>query len=1351
MSHVHSRVVISQCVLLCLCFCMLGTNTILNNIRASKNQHIPPNTFLLKEKNVSPQARALFPPQDTPRPVQYPKASLEAPLNDSAFTLIDHPEASVKVLVGIFCNAQRYDEDRKLRDAYRTTLKKFAIRYKFFFGSLPENDIMLENNIHRDLLVGDFAENVNEGKSLRWFQYASTREPVDYVIKMDQDTVVDWAKLLSLLELNANPPVYFGNRVVSWGLDLSVSPVPSVAAPSNQCQIFGRDGCWFYMSGGFYGLSFDLVLQVSNCPFAMQNTGAPEDAVTGTWLLNCAANVHTLDIPFGFAHYHYYLDKSDMAHKIMQQSLRPSPKTGSGTVTAFLAGRLGNHLFIAASSFGVALSKGAQWCIPNLEGSMLEKAVIFHVPPGNCNPEGVDVMDENGGFLVFHPGMMHGSQSVLIRTYLQSFRYFTASGLPFELRTMGYGEQWVKDRGVRIGIHVRRTDQFAGHGAKDPGIDYFAAALHMLQYSGSHAVVCTDDPEWIRSHALFDGMHLCNGSPEEDMGVLASCPDLIMSVGTFGWWAGYLRSFKGRTIYYPTPFLRELDYHEHFPAHWTPVSDHDIEQFRFTHQTCNVTLVTSYFAINSKHSVDEYKQWMPNMLSLDACMAVYAPGAWKDEILGHRRGRPTHFVPVELNDAALRLNRTEAFWASQVGLDVEAHLHKGWELYWVWALKAVFLRDEVLKNVFKSSHFFWMDIGCMRDGKYSGRALQSVPPQVEDHPSSVFFTKVPLSPAGDYSLAGAMWGGSASAVLRFHDAYFRVFNARADQGAFVGKDQTLFDLACLQNAGLCVQIQPDASVYDIWFFTLPFLLGDVPDNIPTLMTPEPSVERVLITTMLTDSVDSYHRGALALMSSIRKDLSFMTQSRQFDFCILELDYKPIQDPGIRQALEYAGWTLKTVPHIPPRAGTDTFPRFIDQFSKLNVWNMIQYDRILYMDSDCLVVGTLEELLSIELGDSLWVTRDISGGRWVSGFNMGVFMIRPSQQEFHRLIRDKDDPSVVFDTMMSEQGFLNVVYANRWRDFGFRNNANLAAFSDDHDLWVKQEEAGLNIIHYTMSKPWGCEDRYAQVCQSWNHFSSVAARGPEFYTTLVTALYDIKRHDRAFEDYRSWTAQTLEIRMPMIVFSAPEDLTWIREARERALSGSFIPTLYVPEREIPLANLVQDVKTILSDMQLANSHNGAIEWLNELYIPLQFSKAVWLQKAMETNPFKSSNFFWIDAGLSRFFQDGQPQSRFRLLERANLSADRIYVTATEYFQDLDSKTPDEIIGTQRNYLMGTVFGGNAGPLLKVCNELVDVLRSDMIQQNRLDNEQIGLSVVYLKHKDLFEPLDAAGMGCHVVCK
>ena len=248
-----------------------------------------------------------------------------------------------------------------------------------------------------------------------------------------------------------------------------------------------------------------------------------------------------------------------------------------------------------------------------------------------------------------------------------------------------------------------------------------------------------------------------------------------------------------------------------------------------------------------------------------------------------------------------------------------------------------------------------------------------------------------------------------------------------------------------------------------------------------------SIPRILVATMLTDDAYLYGKGAKMLIRSI-KSRSLLPKG--VDFKILELDSKPVDD-DLRAMLNQAGWTFVRKPRIPPRNEARTFGRFRDQFSKLHFWNMTEYDRILYFDSDCLVVGSIDDLLKMNIsGKPLWATRDTRGpgapnGGWVDGFNMGVFMIEPSSEEYTRLLHAKEDTNIGFDNGSAEQGFLNVIYKDLWGEIGFGNNANLAVYVADRSYW-DQRNSSINVVHYTMQKPWSCGRPFEPICSFWKY-------------------------------------------------------------------------------------------------------------------------------------------------------------------------------------------------------------------------------------------------------------------------
>jgi len=115
------------------------------------------------------------------------------------------------------------------------------------------------------------------------------------------------------------------------------------------------------------------------------------------------------------------------------------------------------------------------------------------------------------------------------------------------------------------------------------------------------------------------------------------------------------------------------------------------------------------------------------------------------------------------------------------------------------------------------------------------------------------------------------------------------------------------------------------------------------------------------------------------------------------------------------------------------------------------------------------------------------TMDLRETGWQKAFNMGVFLVKPNQTEFKRLIKLKNDSNFQYEMIMSEQGFLNVVYRNLWYEIGFENNANLAVYTAKRDFWDGKANF-INIIHYTIEKPWACSDVYKAPCDFWRQSS-----------------------------------------------------------------------------------------------------------------------------------------------------------------------------------------------------------------------------------------------------------------------
>lgn len=236
----------------------------------------------------------------------------------------------------------------------------------------------------------------------------------------------------------------------------------------------------------------------------------------------------------------------------------------------------------------------------------------------------------------------------------------------------------------------------------------------------------------------------------------------------------------------------------------------------------------------------------------------------------------------------------------------------------------------------------------------------------------------------------------------------------------------------------------------------------------------PTDNRFAMFTFLTDTVEKasstdrnltyaeYTYGAAALIKSIQEHAGI----HKVDTVLLEIPTRRLPDAD-RSWLKQLGWNICTV--SPIRAKHTPFGRFIDQFNKFHIWSFVEYDKIVYLDSDTLVTGTLDGLLERNLTDGkrIAVTQDFFGTRFVETFNMGVFLIEPNLTEFHRLMKLQANDDIKYDTPQAEQGFLNAVYKDMWEEIGIEYNANMAVWVNKRDAWPENPK----IKHYTLEKPW----------------------------------------------------------------------------------------------------------------------------------------------------------------------------------------------------------------------------------------------------------------------------------------
>ncbi|KAL9275911.1 UDP-glucuronate:xylan alpha-glucuronosyltransferase 2-like protein [Drosera capensis] len=209
------------------------------------------------------------------------------------------------------------------------------------------------------------------------------------------------------------------------------------------------------------------------------------------------------------------------------------------------------------------------------------------------------------------------------------------------------------------------------------------------------------------------------------------------------------------------------------------------------------------------------------------------------------------------------------------------------------------------------------------------------------------------------------------------------------------------------------------------------------------------------------SSDTYVCGAIALAQSLiqtgtKRDL------------VLLID-KSISEPA-RNALMEAGWKIRVIKRIRnPRAEKDSYNEY--NYSKFRLWQMTDYVKMIFIDSDIIVLRSLDLLFHFP--------QMTATGNDGSIFNSGIMVIEPSKCMFKTLMRNRRE---IISYNGGDQGFLNEIFV-WWHRLPRRVNflKNFWSNSSVENGFKNQLFASyppkIYSIHYLGLKPWLCYRDY----------------------------------------------------------------------------------------------------------------------------------------------------------------------------------------------------------------------------------------------------------------------------------
>ncbi|KAL9227602.1 hypothetical protein vseg_003274 [Gypsophila vaccaria] len=193
-----------------------------------------------------------------------------------------------------------------------------------------------------------------------------------------------------------------------------------------------------------------------------------------------------------------------------------------------------------------------------------------------------------------------------------------------------------------------------------------------------------------------------------------------------------------------------------------------------------------------------------------------------------------------------------------------------------------------------------------------------------------------------------------------------------------------------------------------------------------------------------------------------------------------------------------GCVIRDIQPVQPPPSTTPFARdyFLINYSKLPVWEFIEYERLVYLDGDMLICDNIDHLLDLPKGHFYGVVSCFCEPGWVSTpqykigycqqcpdkvewptaelgpapstyFNAGFFVFEPSIPVYKDLIKTL---MITPPSLFADQDFLNMYFKDQFKPLPIEYNMIL------HMLWRHPDKVDLKklkVVHYCVvgSKPW----------------------------------------------------------------------------------------------------------------------------------------------------------------------------------------------------------------------------------------------------------------------------------------
>ncbi len=184
----------------------------------------------------------------------------------------------------------------------------------------------------------------------------------------------------------------------------------------------------------------------------------------------------------------------------------------------------------------------------------------------------------------------------------------------------------------------------------------------------------------------------------------------------------------------------------------------------------------------------------------------------------------------------------------------------------------------------------------------------------------------------------------------------------------------------------------------------------------------------------------------------------------------------------RGRLQQQGWILRDVEPLRSAGAAPLFPRFDTVFAKLRAWQLTEFDKVVLLDADTLVLQNIDELFLrpyfAAAPDFLMPDR----------FNSGVLVLDPCEATFDQMVA-QIDTAKTYDG--GDQGFLNTFYPDWYAmpvahrlPAGYNLMHFIVQFLRGHPVLKASLEREAKVIHYAIQKPWHTAPQVSGASEDW---------------------------------------------------------------------------------------------------------------------------------------------------------------------------------------------------------------------------------------------------------------------------